>query len=123
MKFSFSSEQEAFRTGVRRFLTDRSPTKEVRRLMQTEAGWDADGWKALNSELGLCAVRIPESMGGHGFGFSEHCIVLEEMGRALLAGLCLLAVATRWLGRWEGSSNSNCSSSNKSRRQPPRLCL
>ncbi len=84
MKFSFSSEQEAFRTGVRRFLTDRSPTKEVRRLMQTEAGWDADGWKALNSELGLCAVRIPESMGGHGFGFSEHCIVLEEMGRALL---------------------------------------
>lgn len=84
MKFSFSSEQEAFRTGVRRFLGDRSPTKEVRRLMQTEAGWDAEGWKALNSELGLCAVRIPESMGGHGFGFGEHCIVLEEMGRALL---------------------------------------
>jgi len=84
VKFSFSPEQEEFRSAVRRFLSDRSPTPVVRRLMQTEAGWDRDTWGALNSELGLCAVRIPESMGGHGFGFSEHCIVLEEMGRSLL---------------------------------------
>jgi len=84
VKFSFSSEQEAFRTTVRRFLVDHSPTKEVRRLMATDAGWERAGWQAINRELGLCAVRIPESVGGHGFGFGEHCIVLEEMGRALL---------------------------------------
>lgn len=84
MKFSFSSEQDAFRTTVRRFLADVSPIKDVRRLMETEAGWDRETWQALNSQLGLCAVRIPESLGGHGFGFAEHCIVLEEMGRALL---------------------------------------
>jgi alkylation response protein AidB-like acyl-CoA dehydrogenase len=84
VKFSFTPEQEEFRGAVRRFLADRSPTKEVRRLMATDAGWDAAGWKALNSELGLCAVRVPETLGGHGFGFGEHCIVLEEMGRALL---------------------------------------
>ncbi len=84
VKFSFSPEQEEFRAAVRRFLADRSPTKEVRRLMATDAGWERKGWQALNSELGLCAVRIPEAMGGHGFGFGEHCIVLEEMGRSLL---------------------------------------
>jgi len=84
VKFSFSPEQEEFRSAVRRFLADRSPTKEVRRLMATEAGWERAGWQALNSELGLCAVRIPEAFGGHGFGFGEHGIVLEEMGRALL---------------------------------------
>ncbi len=84
VRFSFSPEQEEFRTAVRRFLSDRSPTKEVRRLMATDSGWDAAAWKALNAELGLCAVRIPEALGGHGFGFGEHCIVLEEMGRALL---------------------------------------
>ena len=84
MKFSFSSEQEEFRTNLRRFLTDRSPTKEVRRLMETEAGWEREGWRAINAELGLTAVRIPEAYGGHGFGFGEHCIVLEEMGRSLL---------------------------------------
>lgn len=84
MKFSFSSEQEEFRTNLRRFLTDRSPTKEVRRLMETDAGWEREGWRAINAELGLTAVRIPEAYGGHGFGFGEHCIVLEEMGRSLL---------------------------------------
>ena len=60
MKFSFSSEQEEFRTNLQRFLTDRSPTKEVRRLMETEAGWERDAWRALNEELGLTATRIPE---------------------------------------------------------------
>ena len=95
MKFSFTSEQEEFRAVVRRFLVDRSPTKEVRRLMATDAGWDRDGWRALNSELGLCAVRIPEALGGHGFGFGEHCMVLEEMGRALL---CAPYFATTVLG-------------------------
>ena len=84
MKFNFSSEQEEFRTNLRRFLTDRSSTKEVRRLMETDAGWERDGWRAINAELGLTAVRIPEAYGGHGFGFGEHCIVLEEMGRSLL---------------------------------------
>lgn len=84
MKFSFSAEQDEFRTNLRRFLAERSPTKEARRLMETEAGWDRDNWRKLNVELGLTAVRIPEAYGGHGFGFSELGIVLEEMGRALL---------------------------------------
>jgi alkylation response protein AidB-like acyl-CoA dehydrogenase len=84
MKFSFSSEQEEFRSNLRRFLAERSPTKEVRRLMETEAGWERDAWRKLNAELGLTAVRIPEQYGGQGFGFGELGIVLEEMGRALV---------------------------------------
>lgn len=84
MKFSFSSEQEEFRSNLRRFLGERSPTKEVRRLMATEAGYEAAAWRKLNSELGLTAVRIPEAYGGQGFGFGELCILLEEMGRSLL---------------------------------------
>ena len=84
MKFSFSSEQDEFRTNLRRFLADHSSTKDVRRLMETEAGWDRANWRALNEALGLTAVRIPEAYDGHGFGFGELGIVLEEMGRALL---------------------------------------
>ena len=84
MKFSFSSEQEEFRSNLRRFLVNRSPTKEVRRLMETDDGYERDGWRSINAELGLTAVRIPEAYGGQGFGFGEQCIVLEEMGRALL---------------------------------------
>jgi alkylation response protein AidB-like acyl-CoA dehydrogenase len=84
MKFSFSGEQEAFRESLRGYLGERSGTREVRRLMESEAGWEREGWARLNAEMGLAAVRIPEAYGGQGFGFSEQCIVMEEMGRVLL---------------------------------------
>ncbi len=86
MKFSFSNEQEQFRTMLRRFLTEKSPTTEIRRLMATDEGWERETWRKLNSDLGLSAVHIPEAYGGQGFGFVELAIVMEEMGRALLCG-------------------------------------
>jgi alkylation response protein AidB-like acyl-CoA dehydrogenase len=84
MRFSFTAEQEEFRAGLRRALEARSPTKEVRRLMATEAGFEREGWNKLNQEMGLTAIQIPEAYGGQGFGHAELCIVLEEMGRAVL---------------------------------------
>ncbi len=84
MQFSFTSEQEEFRSVLRRFLEEKSPTTVVRRLMDTEAGWERESWRELNQLLGLTAVHIPEAYGGQGFGPVELCVVLEEMGRALL---------------------------------------
>lgn len=84
MKFSFTEEQQEFRGIVRRFLDDKSPASEVRRLMETETGVDKDVWRQLSQELGLTAVHIPEAYGGQGFGVSELAIATEEMGRALL---------------------------------------
>lgn len=83
MRFSFSNEQEEFRSILRRFLDAQSKPTDVRRLMETEAGFERDRWKKLNQELGLTAVHIPEAYGGQGFGYTELSIVLEEMGRAL----------------------------------------
>ena len=68
MRFSFTPEQEEFRSSLRRALEARSPTKEVRRLMATDQGFERDGWKKLNQELGLTAIHIPEAYGGGGFG-------------------------------------------------------
>ena len=84
MKFSFTDEQVEFRTALRRFLSDTSPTAEVRRLMETDVGYDADVWRQLSQDLGLTAIHIPEAYGGQGFGVSELAIATEEMGRALL---------------------------------------
>lgn len=84
MKFSFTDEQREFRSSVRRFLEDKSPTTEVRRLMATETGFDPAVWRQLSGELGLTAVHIPEGYGGQGFGISELAIAAEEMGRSLL---------------------------------------
>ena len=84
MRFSFSQEQLEFRSVVRRFLEDRSPTTEVRRLMVTREGCDSQVWRQMSQELGLTAIHIPEIYGGQGFGVSELAIAVEEMGRALL---------------------------------------
>ena len=84
MQYSFTTEQNEFRDVLRRFFEQSSPPPVVRRLMETEAGWDPVLWRDLNAQLGLCGVHVPEAYGGMGFGFVELGIVLEEMGRALL---------------------------------------
>ncbi len=84
MKYSFTDEQEEYRSVLRRFLEDKSPTTEVRRLMETDEGCDPEVWRQLSQELGLTAIHIPESYGGQGFGIGDLAIAVEEMGRALL---------------------------------------
>lgn len=84
MKFSFTDEQEQFRSILRRFLEDKSPATEVRRLMETDEGCDREVWRRLSGELGLTAIHIPETYGGQGFGYVELGIALDEMGRVLL---------------------------------------
>ncbi|HEX3426292.1 MAG TPA: acyl-CoA dehydrogenase family protein [Acidimicrobiales bacterium] len=83
MNLAFSDEQEELRRSVRRFLADKSPESEVRRLMETEAGYDPAVWAQM-AEQGLQAMAVPEEYGGAGFSFVELVVVLEEMGRALL---------------------------------------
>src|SRR5258708_9646435 len=84
IQFAFTDEQEQFRSALRRFLNDKSPTTEVRRLMETAEGYDPQVWRQLSDELALPGISIPEQYGGAGFGMVELCIVTEELGRALL---------------------------------------
>ncbi len=84
MNFAFSEEQEELRRAVRRFLEDKSPMTEVRRLMETEEGYDPAVWEQMANQLGLQAITIPEEYGGAGFGYVELIVVLEEMGASLL---------------------------------------
>ena len=84
MIFSFSEEHGELRDGLRRFLTDKSPSAEVRRLMDTAEGYDPKVWQQLAQQLGVTGLTIPEKFGGLGYGAVEQAIVLEEMGRALL---------------------------------------
>ncbi len=98
MDFGFSKEQDEFREQLRRFLAEKSPSSQVRRLMETPDGYDSTVWRQMAQELGLQGLHIPEAYGGQGFGFLELGIVLEEMGRVLFCGpyfstICLAANA------------------------------
>jgi alkylation response protein AidB-like acyl-CoA dehydrogenase len=90
--FAVTPEQQDLRASVRRFLADRSPEAEVRRLSDTEQGFDPDVWKRMAGQLGLQGLGIPEEFGGAGAGHVELGIVLEEMGRALLCAPFLSTV-------------------------------
>ena len=80
MRFSFTEEQEELRRVVRRFLEEKSPVGEVRRLMDTAEGYEPAVWKQLSLELALPGVAIPEAYGGQGAGFVELGIALRGDG-------------------------------------------
>src|ERR1700733_8619514 len=116
MSVGYSAEHDELRDTVRAFLRERSPSREVRRLMEaglTEAGpcRDDEVWALLTGQLGLSGIAGPDRDGGAGHGPVELGIVLEEMGRALLvapyfatvalAGQALAASGdTEAMGRW-----------------------
>ncbi len=93
MNFAFSDEQEELRTSVRRFLAEKSPETEVRRLMDTTEGYDPAVWSQMADQLGLQSLTIPEEFGGSGFTYVELLVVIEEMGAALLCAPFFSSVA------------------------------
>lgn len=82
MNFDFSDEQKQLRDEARKFLTEKSPPKAVRAVLEGKAPYDRDLWKGL-AEMGFLGVAIPEQFGGAGAGHLELCVIAEEMGRAL----------------------------------------
>src|SRR5580693_7745146 len=93
MNFAFNEEQDELRRAVRRFLQDKSPESEVRRLMETTDGYDPAVWSLMADQLGLQSLTIPEEYGGSGFTYVELIVVLEEMGAALLCAPFFSTVA------------------------------
>jgi alkylation response protein AidB-like acyl-CoA dehydrogenase len=91
--FAFSVEQNELRKSVRKFLEDKSPESEVRRLMDTVDGYDPVVWKQLTEQMGLAGLAIPEKYGGSGCSYVELIVVFEEMGRALLCAPYFSSVA------------------------------
>ncbi|MEV5576173.1 acyl-CoA dehydrogenase family protein [Spirillospora sp. NPDC052269] len=80
------------RDTLRRFLAERAPVAEARRLMAARDGLDRDLWRRMASELGLQGLAVPEEHGGAGFGARELAVVFEEMGRVLFCGPFLATV-------------------------------
>ncbi|MBB3665596.1 alkylation response protein AidB-like acyl-CoA dehydrogenase [Prauserella sediminis] len=99
MTLAVSDEQEELRRSVRRLLTDRASTADVRRVMETDEGHDPSVWALMADQLGLPAIALPEEYGGLGFGVAELSIVLEELGGALSPEpfLSSIALAARTL--------------------------
>lgn len=79
----FSPEHELARAEVRRFLAERCPITEIRRLSEDARGFDPAVWRDIG-KLGWIGLGVPESLGGSGLDSLHVALLFEEMGRALL---------------------------------------
>ncbi|MEU3416704.1 acyl-CoA dehydrogenase family protein [Streptomyces sp. NPDC006658] len=93
MAHPFSDDHERLRETVRRFLAEKSPETEVRRLMEEPEGFDRAVWRQMAEQLELMALTVPGKYGGAGYSYAELSVVLDEMGRALLCAPYFATVA------------------------------
>jgi len=82
MNFGFTEEQEMLRAQVRKFLDDKCPMSEVRRISESAEGYCPKLWKEM-AELGWLGLTIPESCGGAELTWVDLVVLLEETGRSL----------------------------------------
>jgi alkylation response protein AidB-like acyl-CoA dehydrogenase len=94
--FVFTDEQRELRAAVRRFATEQSDEQVVRRLMESDLGFDPKVWARLGAELGVLGLSVPEADGGVGGTLVDQAVAVEELGAALscgpLFGTVLLAI-------------------------------
>ena len=85
MEFGLSESQQFLKDSARKFFAGECPSAEMRRLMETDTGYDAGLWLKL-AEQGYTGIIFPEEYGGVGLGKVELMLLMEEAGRALLPG-------------------------------------
>ncbi len=83
MDFDFTDDQEQLRDAVRKWV-DRAYTFERRHGIEKAGGFSQQAWGEM-AELGLCGLYVPESDGGMGMGPVEGMVVMEELGRGIVA--------------------------------------
>lgn len=79
-----SAEREELRAVIAQFIERHGDHEAVRASVESDPGYSADRWRTLIEDLQVAALAVPEELGGHGFGFGELGVVLEETGAALL---------------------------------------
>jgi acyl-CoA dehydrogenase len=102
MNFDLSDEQIMLKEQAARVFATHASPAELRRLIDSGAGWSEPLWRQL-IELGFLGAAIPDEYGGLGMSALDLAVLVEEAGRAvapvpLLASLCLGAEAISLAG-------------------------
>ena len=96
MDFTFSSEQDAFRSVTRSFLAEEATGGYVRAMLENERGCTDALWGRAVA-LGWPGLAVPVAHGGAGQGMLELVILSEEIGALPLPGPWLSSVVAATL--------------------------
>jgi len=83
MDFNLTDDQKMLVDTVSNFTKKDSPVERVRKIRDSEIGWDRAVWQKMG-ELGWLGVPFPESVGGIGGSFVDAGLVIEKLGTTLV---------------------------------------
>ena len=78
-----TSERAELAALLRGLFEKHATDADLRRAMESPAGYDDDLWRLLSDEVGLPGLIVPEEYGGAGAGPAELAVVMVELGRSL----------------------------------------
>jgi alkylation response protein AidB-like acyl-CoA dehydrogenase len=84
MDFSFSPEQTLLKDSVERFVQNDYPFDARQKLVRSDLGYSKAHWQTF-ADLGWLGVPFAEADGGFGGGPIETMLVMEQIGRGLVA--------------------------------------
>jgi|HubBroStandDraft_6_1064221.scaffolds.fasta_scaffold94908_2 alkylation response protein AidB-like acyl-CoA dehydrogenase len=83
MDFTLSDDQKMLVDTVTSFTKKESPVDRVRKIRESDIGWDRNIWRHMG-ELGWLGVALPESVGGIGGSFLDAGLIIERLGTTLV---------------------------------------
>ena len=84
MNFDFSEEQVMLRDSVARFIQDDYDFDTRNKVVATEEGFSRENWQTF-AELGWLSIPFAEEHGGFGGNAVDTMVVMEQLGRGLVA--------------------------------------
>lgn len=82
MDFSLSDEQRQLKDSVERFIRERYPFEQWRKIVAADAGAPDEHWRQM-ADLGWLGVSFPEAYGGLDGGAVETMVIMEGLGQGL----------------------------------------
>ncbi|KAA1193228.1 pimeloyl-CoA dehydrogenase small subunit [Pseudohalioglobus sediminis] len=84
MNFNLSEEQTMIQDSIARFVQDNYDYDQRNKVVALEHGFSAEHWQQF-AELGWLSIPFAEEYGGFGGGPVDTMVIMQELGRGLVA--------------------------------------
>jgi alkylation response protein AidB-like acyl-CoA dehydrogenase len=84
MNFNLSEEQTMIRESIVRFVQENYELEQRNKVVANQHGYSAKHWQQF-AELGWLSIPFDEEFGGFGGGPADTMVIMQEIGRGIIA--------------------------------------